>query len=669
MSRFFKIIAGLLVLLVIFCAGIYLLARHYLTQERIKALLEPPLERATGLQVDLGEIKQQGFSRVSIQQVIFQDPSTHQKVFTVDKINLSLRLFPLLKGKLVVANLEFLHPSILVIRGKDGRINLEHYLLRTEKQTSKSSEAPAVKAKASSQARWALIFQRLTVKGATVTFRDKLGELPPVETQFSLDVALRLQGTQLSFSGAGLVSHISLADYPLLKQLRFDASLGPKSISLNLRQGEFLKGSISGLVESDFRNLSGTVTLKSASMEAVHKLVFLLRPYLFPQAQLPKMAGVFDASAKIKGPLREPYYLLTLDLNHFSVSLPPYEAVLEGQIVLDPRQIKPELSVTLNQQRIHLAGQVEAWQEKVPRINLVLKGQKIDAKALFPPSERARAQKDSPHASKPQGSVPLVLPVQGQLLLEVKSLCYDLCAEDLQAKTHFSPQQLDLWARCKLAKGPTELSLRIEDLASPLPRSYLAYKAEKLDLPTLLMPFASKAVYVTRGTLSTKGKLQSRGLSVAQIKQNLVGKGEAYFLSLGLKEIPAAVMVADLLGLPDLARLSFDKGKLLFRIKRQQVYLDGAFTRPDLAFLLQGKVSLKGYLDLQPRFLLGKPYASRLEEHIPGVNFLVNQGRLEVPLQVKGPFDKPKVRLLLTNKVKEKIEKKIEQKLFEFLGR
>ncbi len=673
MSKALKILSAFLVLLILLIGTVFFLASRYLTEERIKAFLIPPLEQASGLKVSLGKIKRQGFAGVVVREVAFLDPATHEKVLSADKIRLALDLWPLLHGKLVVTKLVFEHPQLSVVREKDGTLNLERYFGAQKKGAVPKEETSAEEGsrpKSEGTAKWALVFQHLAVKGAHISFKDLQGQWPAVELLFSLEAALRLQGASLSVEGDEEVAWLKVASYPVLKGLKGRLSLSQKGLALTLCQGELLGGTLSGAFKSDFKDLEGKVSLEKASFEELNRLLGVLKPYFFPQATLPKFSGAFALQGEFQGPLKEPRYNLVLNLSPLSLTQPPYQLSLSGQVGLNPTQIRPDLHLTINGQTLALSGTVSRWQSPLPQVDLGIKADQLDLKALLPPEE---AQPKGPSTGKPSptaqtATAPLVLPVKGKISLQAQSICYDLCAQKIDAKAQLSPQKIDLHAAFVLAEGQVKTAVQVKDLAH---KAYTAlnFKIERLVLPELLKALSPKSAYVTSGLLWAQGAFRTQGLSAEVIEKNLKGKGEAKFTHLGLKEIPAAVIAADLLGVPDLTRLSFDQGNLIFSVAQEKVSLDGAFTRPGLALNLRGDVAFKGYLDLKPVLVFDEPYASKLRKRLPGANFLEDQGKLEVPLEVKGPFAKPKVRLRLTKKIKKKLEEKVKQKLFEFLGR
>ncbi len=670
MSKALKILTGLLVLLVILVGTVFFLASRYLNEERIKAFLIPPLEEASGLKVHLGTIKRQGFAGVVVRKVAFLDPATREKVLSTDEIRLALDLWPLLHGKLVVTKLVFVHPDILLVREKDGTLNLARYFggqaekppvkkgARQEKVSSERGEAP----------KWALVFQHLAVEGAHVAFRDLRKELPPVDLRFSLASSLHLRGGQLSLEGDQEISSLKVADYPVLQGVKSRLALDPKGLSLVLKQGEVLGGSVSGEVKSNFEDISGQILLQKASFKAADQLLAVLRPYFFPQASLPKLAGNFALKADFKGPLAKPDYALSVQLAPLSVTEPPYQVSLSGAVSLDPKVLRPALRITVNGQTVALSGKVWDWQTKLPSVDVALKADHLDLKALVPASEKTSSPKAKTgrSSSSKTTQAPLLLPVKGKLRVQAQSICYDVCVKDLKAQAQLAPQKADILAQFVLAKGQVKTAIQVKDLAK-VPRTAFTFKVDHLLLPQLLQAVSPKSAYVTSGVVWAQGAFRTKALTAEVVQKNLKGKGEARFAQLGLKEIPAAVIAADLLGVPDLARLSFDKGRFLFSVARETVNLDGVFSRPGLALTLRGDVALKGYLDLKPVLVFDEPYASKLRKRLPGSSFLEDQGKLEVPLEVKGPFAKPKVRLRLTKKIKKKLEEKVKEKLFEFL--
>ena len=649
-----KVLVGILLVIFLVIAGTIFLAQRYLTEERVKALVIPPLEEATGLKVQIEGVKRSGLFGVKVTGVSFLDPREGQKVLSADELRLSLSFWPLIRGELNVTELVFVRPRVVLVREKDGRLNLERYFLKEEK-----AKGPA---EAKGPPKLALVFQNLRVEGAQILFRDELKKLPPAEALLSLAAKLSLSQGQLSVDGQGSLD-AQVAGGPLVSGLKFRLFSG-SGIKVSLLGGKFLGGDLKGEVNIREERLLGLLKLEKADFKETGELAQRLKPYFFPEAELPKLAGSFDLEADLSGSTKVPEIRAVFRPHPLQVVYAPYRLEITGEGTLQKMVLTPNFLVSINGEKLRLSGQVDL-RPKVPQVNLLVEGKKFDLKPLLVEENQAPSSEGSSSPSKGQEKAPLIVPVTGKVRLRLEELCYHLCAKEVKSEVYLKPQEIDLKDLSFLLGGAaTQVTGKVSGL-SHRPLGKLSYSVAGLDLPLVLEAFVPESNYFTSGKVWSEGRFTFRGIESETIKKTLNGLGQAKFLNLGLKPSPLTNALATLLHFDELQKLHFQEGQGKFEVKNGLVHLRGRFQREGLGLLLEGTIGLDGRLNLNPEILFQGEMARLFARRFPGASLFKTEKGYVVPFTVRGTVDKPKLALV---QIEKKIKEKAVEKLFQFLG-
>ncbi|WP_022852615.1 DUF748 domain-containing protein [Thermodesulfatator atlanticus] len=662
MNKLAKILAAVLVVFLVVIVGIYFVASRYLTPERIEALIVPPLEKATGLQVSIGEIKRSGFFGIKVSKIDFKDPKTHQNIIAADELRLALKLSPLLQGKLVVSEVAFIRPRVLIVREKDGTINLVRYF--GPKEAAKP--AKEVPPKEAPPKELALVFQNLKIEKALIEFVDLKKELPPAKATFSLAGGLKVKGTSLVFSGDGSFD-LLMNNYALVKGLSFKAQATGRETKFVLNGGKILSGTMKGEILLSGQKIKGNISLNKASFKEAEELAKALKPYLFPEAELPRLDGNFDVEIALAGTTQNPLYALTFYPKPLLLEQKPYTLQAEGLIRVNPEEVSPKLKVAVNGEKMDISGKI-SLKGTPPYANLLITAEKFNLKSLLPEEEKAN-QEEIPSNKEPQKNKPLVLPIAGNIQFKAGEVCYTLCAEDVKANIKLAQDRIDLKNLNFLFAGAiSQVNGNVSEL-SKTPKLKFAYSVAGADLPTLGESFFPESNYFVSGKVWSEGAFSALGLGSDAIKKTLSGQGNAKFLQVGLKENAITTLAAQLLHVDELKNLMFENGSLGYTVKDGLVNLKGHFAKEGLALDLLGQVGLDGRLNLSPKLKLSGKLAKVFAKKFPGASLFKTKTGYEIPLTIKGTVEKPKVSLVgVEEKVKEKIEEKAVEQIFKFLG-
>jgi len=174
------VIVGVLVLLLV---GLTLFVKSYLSSDRLKTIILPKAEAATGRKVHLDEINVSLFRGIVAKGLSVKERDGERDFLKIGRFVLSYRLLPLLKKQLVISKIEVVSPSISIKKGREGRYNFSDI-------TEKRSQEPQ---KPSGPERQTLpvsvIADRLFIRNASLIFVDEGKALPDVS--ITLDAEFR----------------------------------------------------------------------------------------------------------------------------------------------------------------------------------------------------------------------------------------------------------------------------------------------------------------------------------------------------------------------------------------------------------------------------------------------------------------------------------------------
>jgi len=192
----FLLWAGGLLVVLLLAAAITL--KFYFNEARLRSLLLPPIQTALGREVDISSISIDLFSGIKIGGLLVKERDGKTDFVKLKELGLSYSLLPLLEKRLEIGRVWLEKPTINVWRNRDGSFNFSDLQILQPKPQSAAggssiqtqaaaADNPAVKALP-----LALVVQRCDIAGATVTFVDKLKELPDVNLTAELKTKLDL---------------------------------------------------------------------------------------------------------------------------------------------------------------------------------------------------------------------------------------------------------------------------------------------------------------------------------------------------------------------------------------------------------------------------------------------------------------------------------------------
>ena len=137
-----KIIAGLVILVVVAVVGLYAFTKYYLTQEKLRALVEPQVTEAIGRDIKIGKLEFDLFTGLVVENFSVAENAKFGKApfISVNSLVLKYDLLSLLTGKLAIHEISLNQPDINIIKDKTGRFNFQDIAQRFEAPEAGSPE-------------------------------------------------------------------------------------------------------------------------------------------------------------------------------------------------------------------------------------------------------------------------------------------------------------------------------------------------------------------------------------------------------------------------------------------------------------------------------------------------------------------------------------------------
>ena len=184
MKKFLRITAVVLAVIIVLGAGLSLFINAYFTSGRLKALIVPEIERATGRKVSIGRINISLFREgVVLSDMALARRSGKGDFLSARELVFKYRFLPLLKKQLVIDSLSIDSPYFFIERAKDGTFNFSD--LKARFQSGESG-----KEKEKSKAPFNVAIKEISIENAKVRFVDEMGKLPAAQADASMDFSL-----------------------------------------------------------------------------------------------------------------------------------------------------------------------------------------------------------------------------------------------------------------------------------------------------------------------------------------------------------------------------------------------------------------------------------------------------------------------------------------------
>ncbi len=207
MAKFFKYLLVFTVLLMVILVGATFALRAYLTDDRIRAMIIPPMERKLGRIVAIGRVKVSLFSGIQVYDLEIKEENGQDNFISASHFVLSYDLLPLLQKKVLIREIRLVKPAIAVVRDEQGVFNFASLALLDKKEGS-APELPAQEAEGGLALPFTVAVKNFAVEEGTVHVQDALGEIPTMDVVAQADISLDMGRTLADLRYQGTASFV-----------------------------------------------------------------------------------------------------------------------------------------------------------------------------------------------------------------------------------------------------------------------------------------------------------------------------------------------------------------------------------------------------------------------------------------------------------------------------
>ena len=233
MKKKLLVIAGVVIgLIAVVIIGLTLYVKSYLQSDKLKALIIPKVEQATGRKVNIDAINVSIFSGISVLGIHLKETDGAKDFVAAREFVLKYDLMPLLSKKLVINSVQLVDPSLYVMRDENGRFNFDDIIELMK--TGKKSEAQ--KPESSGGIPLSIIADKIGVTNAKVEFVDAKKELPNVSaiSDAELKVSAGTEPGALKFSGKANIKSLDVVMGKIATRTSGTIEVDPETINYAL---------------------------------------------------------------------------------------------------------------------------------------------------------------------------------------------------------------------------------------------------------------------------------------------------------------------------------------------------------------------------------------------------------------------------------------------------
>ena len=182
-----------LVLCALFCVlvvGASFALKAYLSDARLRTMLVPPMEKALGRTVEIGQINVSLFSGVQVYDFAIKEANGSDDFVSSSKFVIFYNLLPLIQGTFVISEIRFVDPSIHVLRDGDGVFNFESLVLLTKKKKSAENSVDTQSTTEQQALPFSVEIENFVIENGMVSVRDELDVLPETDVITNSEIHL-----------------------------------------------------------------------------------------------------------------------------------------------------------------------------------------------------------------------------------------------------------------------------------------------------------------------------------------------------------------------------------------------------------------------------------------------------------------------------------------------
>ncbi len=192
MKKIFNIGLVLCALFCVLLVGAGFALKAYLSDARLRSLVVPPMEKALGRTVEVGQINVSLFSGVQVYDFAIKEANGSDDFVSSSKFVVFYNLLPLIQGKFVISEIRFVDPSIHVFRDKDGVFNFQSlvFLTKQKKAAEKSGGSRTMALADQPLLPFSVEIKNFVIENGMVSVRDEQNILPETDVITNSEIHL-----------------------------------------------------------------------------------------------------------------------------------------------------------------------------------------------------------------------------------------------------------------------------------------------------------------------------------------------------------------------------------------------------------------------------------------------------------------------------------------------
>lgn len=233
MKKKLVVIIGIIVGLVAAALiGLTLYVKSYLQSDKLKAIIIPRAEQATGRKVDIDAVNVSIFSGISVQGIHLKEKDGAKDFVAVREFVLKYELMPLLSKKLIISSIQLIDPALNVRRDQNGMFNYDDIV--EHMKAGKKSEEPKPEGRGGIP--FSIIADQIGINNAKVEFADDKKELPNISamSDATLKVSAGTEPGSFKVSGKATLKRLDVVMGTVTTRTSGKLEADPETITYDL---------------------------------------------------------------------------------------------------------------------------------------------------------------------------------------------------------------------------------------------------------------------------------------------------------------------------------------------------------------------------------------------------------------------------------------------------
>ena len=677
MKKAYKILAVIAAVLIAAVVGLTLVAKSYLTDERIRMLVTDTAEKSLHRKVSFGAISVSIFSGISVKDFAIREKDSDQAFLKADAFVLKYQLLPLLAKRLIIDELAVESPRIVIRKKADGSFNFSD-MTRPKEETARE------KKEAVSGLPVSLSVKSLRIKKARLEYDDPSGGVKRAVVGLDADMALQARSDK-AIGSSGKVKmtlvEVQLKDRPRpVKDVPISVQY-QSEVNLTDRRIDISEASIAGLgADASLKGqvnygepISYTVIIKAlqVNLAAVQKSA---------AGFLPEGVGLdgglsVDLTAE-KKPEKEakPVFSGEIVLKNAALQTKSVRPVLSGTIALSPdRIVFRGLKLVAGGSAADITGQVLNYATS-PDARIDVASAMLDLNSLMPAAAAGAAKGGGRAAKKDENEFePLKSKIRAEGNVDIRRMIFKgITVQNMKA--HYSFRD-NVFTLASLTGSSLSGSFMVQGRAD-LSKRGAAYsmnaETNGVKLEEITAAFAAKAKENLFGALFARAEVSGAGSAAASIKRNLKGKGSFSVKNGKIRNAKISEGLLAILGLQNLKEIPMEKAEGSFTIGSEAINLRSVIASRDLIVNETGIIGLDQRLNMSLLVKVSDALSPKIVSQSGIAQFLSGEkGWTTVPLRLGGTISKPSYGIDTSaagKQAAERIQKKAGEELFKALS-